>query len=150
MPRKRRSTRGSITQRGKGSWFIEFRVKSGVRVRETVRGSREDAELRLTQLLREHDVTGIVPDREATVASFSKTWLDHVAHRVKPTTLKRYRELLQVHVGAGRRSDPYDRAAAGRRLRGDLQGARGSLPADGRERLPGALGDARRGRPFGA
>jgi site-specific recombinase XerC len=69
-----------------------------VRVRETVRGSRVDAERRLTQLLREHDVTGVVPDREATVASFSSTWLDHVAHRVKPITLKRYRELLLVHV----------------------------------------------------
>jgi integrase len=57
-----------------------------------------DAKRRLTELLRQHDVSGIVPDREATVASFSRTWLDHVAHRVKPITLKRYRELLAVHV----------------------------------------------------
>jgi integrase len=63
-----------------------------------VKGAKVDAERRLTQLLREHDVTGIVPDREATVASFSRTWLDHVGHRIKPTTLKRYRELLLVHV----------------------------------------------------
>jgi integrase len=68
------------------------------RIRETVRGSRADAERRLTQILREHDVTGIVPDREMTVATFAKAWLDHVQHRVKPTTLKRYRELLLVHV----------------------------------------------------
>ncbi len=100
---RRRSTRGSITRRG-NSWRIGFRAGTdsttgeAIRVRETVRGSKVDAEQRLTQLLREHDVTGILPDREATVATFSKTWLDHVAHRVKPITLKRYRELLAGQV----------------------------------------------------
>jgi integrase len=77
---------------------VAFRAGNGVRVRETVRGTKADAERRLTELLREHDVTGLVPDREQTVATVSKAWLDHVAHRVKPTTLKRYRELLAVHV----------------------------------------------------
>lgn len=95
---RRRSTRGSITQRGKGSWRVGFRAGSGTRVRETVRGTKADAERRLTELLREYDVTGLVPDREATVSSFSKTWLEHVGHRVKPTTLKGYRELLELHV----------------------------------------------------
>jgi hypothetical protein len=73
-PHDGRRQAGLCWKRGKGSWFIEFRVKSGVRMRETVRGSRDDAEERLTQLLREHDVTGIVPDREATVAMFSTRW----------------------------------------------------------------------------
>jgi integrase len=104
MTRKRRSIRGNVTQRGKDTWRLGFRVGTDpatgepVRVRETVRGSRLDAERRLTALIREHDVTGIVPDRQETVATFVRTWLDHVAHRVKPTTLKRYRELLLVHV----------------------------------------------------
>jgi integrase len=97
MPR-RRSTRGWIIQRGKDSWEVGFRAGSGVRVRETVRGSRTDAQRRQTELLREYDMTGLVPDRDATVASFSAQWLDHVTHRVKPTTLKRYRELLDVHI----------------------------------------------------
>jgi len=43
-------------------------------------------------------MTGLVPDREATVERFAVQWLEHVAHRIKPVTLKRYRELLQVHV----------------------------------------------------
>jgi Phage integrase, N-terminal SAM-like domain len=104
MARKRRSTRGSIRRRGKDSWEISFRAGTDpatgepVRVGETVRGSHVDAERRLTAMLREHDVTGIVPDRSETVASFSRTWLEHVGHRVKPNTLKRYRELLLVHV----------------------------------------------------
>jgi hypothetical protein len=51
-----------------------------------------------TALLRDHDLTGLVPEREETVATISSKWLDHVGHRVKPTTLKRYRELLMVHV----------------------------------------------------
>jgi hypothetical protein len=46
MARKRRSTRGSITPRGKGSWMVSFRAGQGVRVRETVRGSKTDAERR--------------------------------------------------------------------------------------------------------
>jgi hypothetical protein len=45
-------------------------------------------------MLREYDTTGLVPDREATVSSFSVQWLGHVAHRIKPVTHKRYRELL--------------------------------------------------------
>lgn len=104
MAGKRRSTRGSIRKRGRDSWEVAFRAGTDpttgepVRVGETVRGSHVDAERRLTAMLREHDVTGIVPDRSETVASFSKTWLDHVAHRVKSNTLKRYRELLLVHV----------------------------------------------------
>lgn len=103
MARKRRSTRGSIRRRG-DSWEVSFRAGTdpttgeAVRVGETVRGSHVDAERRLTAMLREHDVTGIVPDRSETVASFAKVWLDHVSHRVKPITLKRYRELLAVHV----------------------------------------------------
>lgn len=97
MPR-RRSTRGSIKERYKGSWQVAFRTGSGTRVRETVRGTKADAERRLTELLREYDMTGLVPDREATVASFSQQWLEHVAHRVKPTTLTRYRELLTIPV----------------------------------------------------
>jgi len=100
---RRHSTRGSITRRG-NTWRVSFRAGTDpatgepVLVSETVRGSKVDAERRLTQLLREQDVCGIVPDREATVATFSRTWLDHVAHRVKPRTLIRYRELLAVHV----------------------------------------------------
>lgn len=78
--------------------MVAFRAGSGVRIREMVRGTKADAERRLTELLRKYDMIGLVPDREATVATFSAQWLDHVAHRVKPTTLKRYRELLLVHV----------------------------------------------------
>jgi integrase len=95
--------RGTILKRG-STWRVSFRAGTdpvtgeAVRVSETVRGTKADAEQRLTKLLREHDVTGIVPDRNETVASFAKTWLDHVSHRVKPITLKRYRELLLVHV----------------------------------------------------
>jgi hypothetical protein len=52
------ATRGSITQRGRGSWQVAFRTGGGDRVRETVRGTRTDAERRLTELLREYDMTG--------------------------------------------------------------------------------------------
>jgi integrase len=92
------ATRGSITQRGRGSWQVAFRTGGGDRVRETVRGTRTEAERRLTEPLLEYDMTGLVPDREATVSMFAEQWLEHVAHRIKPITLKRYRELLTVHV----------------------------------------------------
>jgi len=103
MAKRRRSTRGSITRHGEG-WRIQARVGvdpatgEPLRVRETVRGSKADAERRLTQILREHDVTGIVPDRELTVAALARDWLAHVRHRIKPSTHKRYGELLRVHI----------------------------------------------------
>jgi hypothetical protein len=115
-PHDGRRQAGLCWKRGKGSWFIEFRVKSGVRVRETVRGSRDDAEERLTQLLREHDVTGIVPDREATVAMFSTRWLAHVAYRVS-RTLKRYRRALGRNRTCGPRFRKLREHADGMRLR---------------------------------
>jgi integrase len=93
-----------IEQRGRSSWMVSFRAgrnpETGqpIRVRETVRGTKKDAERRLTQLLRDHDVSGLVPDRETTVEAFSTVWLEHVAHRVKPSTLKRYQECLLLHV----------------------------------------------------
>jgi integrase len=101
---KRHSTRGSIRKRGRDSYEVSFRAGvdpatgEPVRISETVRGKDVDAQRRLTELLRQHDTSGVVPDREMTVATFSKTWLSHMQHRVKPSTLKRYRELLQIHV----------------------------------------------------
>jgi integrase len=105
MARKRRSTRGSITKVGPETYRIAFRAGTDpvtgkpVRVSEQIQGiTRADAQKRLTQLLREHDVSGVVPDREQTVASFARAWLEHVRHRTKPSTHRRYTELLQVHV----------------------------------------------------
>jgi hypothetical protein len=101
--RRKRSTRGSITRRGEDSWRIQARVGidpttgEPLRIRETFRGSKTDAERRLIQILAEHERTDIVPGDE-TIATFARTWLDHIAHRVKPTSLKGYRELLLIHV----------------------------------------------------
>jgi len=77
---------------------VSFRAGTGNRVRETVRGTKAEAERRLTALLAEHDRSGLIPDRETTVAMFAKRWLAHVANRIKPSTLKRYRELIVGHV----------------------------------------------------
>ena len=65
--------RGTIKQRSKGSWTIILDLESdpatGRRRQrwETIRGSRRQAEQRLTELLRELDIGGFVKPASASI-----------------------------------------------------------------------------------
>jgi integrase len=93
--------RGNITKRGKNSWRLKFDVvgQDGKRSTRyvTVRGSRQDAQKRLTRLLTEAD-QGILPEpSRLTVAAYARETLD-VAKDLAPKTRERYGELLERQI----------------------------------------------------
>jgi integrase len=100
-------SRGTIRRRGKASWELKFDVGTDAKRKRktryvTVRGSREDAEKRLTQLLRERDTGSAIDPSKTTLGQYLDTWLEEC--QVEPTTLQRYRGLVEhqikPHIGS--------------------------------------------------
>ncbi len=96
--------RGNITQRGTGSWRISASVQNPLtggreRVRRTIRGSRKDAQQVLTKLTAELDAGLILGDASRmTLTRFMEQWLEHIQHRVRPTTFDRYEGVTRLHI----------------------------------------------------
>ena len=111
-------SRGNITRRGKNSWRLKFEVASDVPGKrkvyyETVKGRRQDAERRLTQLLAQADAGTLVEPSKVTVAEYLRAWLGcppATGELLEPPagltlkTAERYRELAEgqiiPHLGA--------------------------------------------------
>lgn len=101
-----RGSRGYIGKTNAGHWRVTvshgFDKLSGKRRQAfaTVRGTREDAEKKLTEMLRDADES-IPPDpgRE-TVGVYLEGWLAsaRLKNRVRVRTLERYGQLLRRHV----------------------------------------------------
>jgi integrase len=96
--------RGSLTQRSAGSWTIQ--VSGGfndggkrVRITQTIRGTRKDAERALTKMLRDVD-TGTIAMSGATPFGtyLTERWLPHMRSRVGTEAWERYESLVRVHV----------------------------------------------------
>ena len=100
--------RGSIRQRSKSrrdSWTVQ--VYLGVdpetgkkRYRsEAVRGTRAQAQRRLTELLRQLDTGTLSSPSGLTVGEYLDDWLrDYVRIRVRPRTLEGYRDYVRLHI----------------------------------------------------
>ena len=95
---------GSIRRRGKDGWGLTIdlgRDAQGRRLRHflTVRGTKKEAECRLSKELHERD-TGIdiAPDK-ITVGDFLERWLrDYATERVAASTLQRYQGIVRHHL----------------------------------------------------
>ena len=96
--------------RGEGSVFYDDRRQRWVGLasywqdgklrRKWVSGrTRQEAQRRLREVLAGLD-RGVLPaDDRQTVAQYLNHWLEHVArHRVRPTTFRRYAELVRLHA----------------------------------------------------
>jgi hypothetical protein len=91
-------SRGNITRRGKRSWRLEFDVgvdpKGRRKIRyETIKGRRQDAEKRLTELLAQADAGTLPESSKATVADHVRAWIE--AADIAPKTRERYRQLCE-------------------------------------------------------
>ena len=101
-------SRGNITRRGARSWRIKLERDSDIPGKrkvhyETIRGKRQDAERRLTQLLAQADAGTLVEPSRVTVRESIDTWLNG-AHGLAPKTAERYSQLaaqqIYPHLGA--------------------------------------------------
>jgi len=97
--------KGSIRQRGKGSWQICLDVgrdpATGKRMRhfENVRGRKAEAQKRLHELLNRLEQGAYVRPSRLTVAQFLEGWLrDYVRTNTAPRTYERYEEIVRGHL----------------------------------------------------
>lgn len=95
--------RGSIKRRSRGTWTITFDIAphaDGKRRqrRETLRGTREEAEKRLAARITEI-ATGVYSERGSdTFADLAKSYLTAKALRVEATTVALSRRMLGQHI----------------------------------------------------
>ena len=91
--------RGHLVKRSRQSWSIVLDIGrepgTGKRRQQwiSVKGTRKDAEQRLTELLAQVDGGGFVKPAKATVGEFLGQWLDtYAASQVRPNTLESYKQ----------------------------------------------------------
>lgn len=98
--------RGGLRERSSGVW--EVRAESGRdpvsgkrrQISRTVRGSRRDAEKVLNALVADSD-QGRDHGTDATFRELSDRWLAQSGPDLSPTTLRRYEDLLRLHILPG-------------------------------------------------
>jgi integrase len=99
--------RGNVTRRGKSSWRLKIERESDIPGKrkihyETVRGTRKDAEKRLTDLLKQNDTGTLVDASKETVAGHVRAWIKSA--KITPKTRERYGQLCEAqivpHIGA--------------------------------------------------
>ncbi len=96
---------GHIRRRGERSWEIKFDLgidpttgKRAIRY-QSVKGTKKDAQAKLTELLGEAMRGTLVDPSKETLAAFMDRWLrDWAAINVGAKTLERYQELTSAHV----------------------------------------------------
>jgi integrase len=95
--------RGSIRSRGTRSWeirvFIGVEPETGRRnyASATVHGSRRDAEVELTKLLRHVDEGAMAP-RSGTVGELVEAWYRLREPTLSPPVSANYRRIIDRHV----------------------------------------------------
>jgi len=94
--------RGHIVKRGRNSWSIVLDLpRDGKRRQQwvSVKGTKKDAERRLSELLHQIDTGSFIKPCKVTVADFLRQWLqDYATMSVRPTTLQRYKGIVEGHI----------------------------------------------------
>jgi len=97
--------RGHIRKRGKDSYTIVVNLgtdrETGRRRQQwvTVRGTKKDAERRLSELLNQLDSGTFVKPRKITVGEYLQQWLaDYAELHCSPKTIESYRQVINSHL----------------------------------------------------
>ena len=96
--------RGHLRQRAKGSWtgWIELQRAPDGRRRQktfTFRGTKHQAEAKLSEFLHQLDTGHVVLPAKLTVSQFLTRWLsDYAVTNVRPRTLEGYRGIIDGHL----------------------------------------------------
>ena len=102
MAKKKRSHgEGSLYQRADGRWCAQLSVTlpSGQLVRRTVYGkTQRECREKLEQLKRELTAGVIGAPEKLTVGAYCQQWLDANQSRLRPTTARRYQQVLACYI----------------------------------------------------
>ena len=96
--------RGHIIKRYKGSYSIVLNLghdpSSGKLKQQwvTVKGSRKDAEKRLSELLHQLDTDTFVKPGKTTVSEFLERWLEDYKSNLSPRGFERYESIIRKHL----------------------------------------------------
>lgn len=97
--------RGHITRRARDSYTIVVNLgtdpETGKRRQQwvTVKGTKRDAERRLSELLSQLDSGTFVRPRKITVGEYLQQWLaDYVELHCSPKTIESYRQVIDSHL----------------------------------------------------
>jgi integrase len=81
---------GSVYQRKDGYWIAQYRGQ--YRYAKT----KKEAKKKLLELIKAGEVNK--PDSKTTVAAFMDRWKTFAEQNLKPATVKRYREAIEIHI----------------------------------------------------
>ena len=97
--------RGHIKKRGKGSYSVVVSLgrdpETGKRKQQwvTIKGTKKDAERRLSELLNQVDSGTFVKPRNITVGEYLQQWLtDYAELHCSPKTIESYRQIINSHL----------------------------------------------------
>ncbi|HIM37381.1 MAG TPA: site-specific integrase [Dehalococcoidia bacterium] len=97
--------RGNISQRSPGTWSIRVEIPTdpvtGKRRqrRETFRGTKREAETKLTALLKEVDTGGFVNPSKANLGKYLNQWIeDYARPNLAPKTTQNYEHMINKHL----------------------------------------------------
>ena len=97
--------RGHITKRGKSSYSIVIELgkdaDTGKRKQqwETVKGTKKEAEKKLSELLTQLDSGTYIKPTKTTLADFLQKWLqDYVCTNLSPRTAEGYETIVKQHL----------------------------------------------------
>lgn len=96
--------KGHIRRRSEGSWTLV--VERGLdpatgkrrQLWRTVKGTKKMAEAELAKLINEMETGNDIESTKITLEAYLQRWLESCERRLKPRTLQRYRELMELHV----------------------------------------------------
>src|SRR5215212_4845042 len=83
---------GSVYERKDGYWVAQY--KGQYRYAKTER----EAKKKLLELIKADETRK--PDSKTTVAAFMDRWLTFAEQNLKPATVKRYREAIEIYIKA--------------------------------------------------
>lgn len=89
--------RGHLRQRTPGSWQILY-WQDGKQRAKTIKGTKRDAERRLTEILRSIDSGTYTPPSKMTMGELFSRWLEEASGKVGPTTSQRYESVVRVRL----------------------------------------------------
>ena len=97
--------RGHITQRSKGTYSIKISIGKDPATGKyksqwfTVKGSKKDAERRLSELLHQIDTGNYMKPGKTTVADYLQRWLsDYAKPNLSPRSYERYAGIIRKHL----------------------------------------------------
>ena len=95
--------RGQIIEKSKGVWLVRIQQRGfdGKRksFSETFRGTKSEADQRLTKKLGELDNGTLNTNSKQTVSEYLDIWLETIAKpRLHPRTFGDYKDLMRLHV----------------------------------------------------